>query len=418
MHESELILLLIQLAVLLFVGTLSGGIAGRLGLPKVAGELAGGVLLGPTVLGTLWPQGAALLFPANASVLLVRETIIKVGLLFFLLTAGLELNPVHLKTNGRGVLSASAFGIVIPFALGALLVLAFPGIPGAGGSNRMSLALFLGTALSISALPVIAKILLDLGLIRDRFGTLVMSAATVDDLVGWTLFSALLTSFNGGAVSLPLLGTKALILSAVAAAVLFFERPMHAFFLRCRAALDKDVLIPLVLVAALFGAALAQAAGMHAIFGAFLVGALISPGAARWDQLHSTVFRFVSHFFAPLYFVSIGLKVNFLLHFDFPLVAVVFVIACAGKIIGVTAGARLGGLEARESLALGFAMNARGAMEMILAALALEHGMIEEKLFVALVVMALVTSLMSGPAIRHLLIRRPDFAAKAEKTLL
>jgi len=409
MLESDLILLLIQLAALLCVGTIMGCLADKLGFPKVAGELVGGILLGPTVLGTLSPESMAFLFPASGPSFVAREGFVKIGLLFFLLFAGMELNRVHLKSNGRSVIWSSLFGIVIPFSLGWSFVMVFPVIAGAAGlANRQVPALFLGTALSISALPVIAKILMDLRLIRDRFGTLVMSAATIDDLVGWTLFSALLSHFRGGIFSWQVLGLKSLALFAVVAVVIFLERPVQAFFARCRTTLHQNVLISFVLGLTLLGAAAAQAFGIHAVFGAFLVGALLAPGSEHWDELHSAISRFVSNFFAPLYFTSLGLKVNFAAHFDLKLVFAVLLIACVGKISGVMAGARLGGLPRNEALALGFAMNARGAMEIILASIALEHGMIHEAMFVALVIMALVTSIMSGPAIRSLLaVRTP-----------
>lgn len=409
MVESELIQLLIQLAVLLCVGTIMGCLADALGFPKVAGELVGGILLGPTVLGSLLPGSMAFLFPTAGPAFIAREGILKVGLLFFLLIAGLELNRLHLKTNGRSVVWSSVFGIVIPFACGWAFVMAFPAIAGAGDGerSRQVQALFMGTALSISALPVIAKILMDLRLIRDRFGTLVMSAATIDDLVGWTLFSALLSNFKGGVFSWSLLGLKAAGLFIAVALVLGLERPVQSFFARLRTSMHQSVLISFVLSLTLLGAVAAQAFGVHAVFGAFLIGALLAPGTEHWNELHSAIARFVTNFFAPLYFTSLGLKVNFAEHFDPLLVFGVLFIACVGKITGVTIGARFGGLPPHESLALGFAMNARGAMEIILATIALEHGMIHAELFVALVIMALVTSIMSGPAIRALLSIRP-----------
>jgi Kef-type K+ transport system membrane component KefB len=155
-------------------------------------------------------------------------------------------------------------------------------------------------------------------------------------------------------------------------------------------------------------AALAEVTGIHAVFGAFLAGAALSRGPGKRDEAHEMLYQFVMYFFAPLYFVSIGLRADFVASFDPVLVTVVLLVACAGKILGATLGARISGLPGRQSAAIGFAMNARGAMEMILATVARDAGLIDDRIFVALIVMALVTSVISGPAIDRLTAARPE----------
>lgn len=159
------------------------------------------------------------------------------------------------------------------------------------------------------------------------------------------------------------------------------------------------------LTLALLGAAFTEWIGIHAIFGSFIVGVAIGDSSHLHERTRETIGHFVSFIFAPVFFASIGLKLNFLIHFDFPLVVTVLTIACVCKLAGGTMGARWGGMPLREAWAVGFAMNSRGAMEIILGLLALEAGVIEQQLFVALVTMAIVTSMISGPAIR--LILRP-----------
>lgn len=408
MNFFDILILCAQITVLILTATILGKAAKLAGLPKVTGELSAGILLGPTFLGHFWPGFLTFFFPANASVVSVRSSIVHAGLLFFLLAAGMELKPEHLKKNARTVVFCALSGIVIPFALGWALAFHFPNLVGANASNQKFMAFFLGTALSISALPVIAKILIDLKLMQTRFGTMVMSAASLDDLTGWILFSALLTSFQGGSVSAVSILSKILILSSAAAAALLFGKFPGKIFSRCRNFIPENIFIALMMVLTLLTAKTAMTAGINDVFGAFIFGIFLSGGAHFWPKVFLKLHYYVSRFFAPLFFASIGLKINFALHFSPALFLSIFLIACIGKIAGVTAGGRLSGLKLRESLALAFAMNARGAMGMILAATALEYGMIQENLFTALVLMALGTSMISGPAIRALLLNGGD----------
>jgi Kef-type K+ transport system membrane component KefB len=162
--------------------------------------------------------------------------------------------------------------------------------------------------------------------------------------------------------------------------------------------------IGLITIIVLLAAALAEAIGIHAIFGAFFVGVALGRAFGEEDQhVREIIYQFAISFFAPLYFVSVGLRADFAAHFDLPLVLIVFAIACAGKIGGASLGAWLGGMPRREALAVGFGMNARGAMEMILASVALEYQVIDQRIFVALITMALTTSMLSGPVMQRLL---------------
>jgi len=174
-----------------------GQIMRALRQPAVLGELLGGILLGPTVLGALAPHAYVWLFPATGATTAGRDTMLKIGMLFFMFVAGLGVNPAYLQKRGRSVVGTSLLGIVLPCGLGFGTVLLLPALWGAPAQTHLLLfALFIGVALSISALPVIARILLDLDLIRDEIGVTVLAAATVDDLIGWSLFAMLLGSFG------------------------------------------------------------------------------------------------------------------------------------------------------------------------------------------------------------------------------
>jgi mannitol/fructose-specific phosphotransferase system IIA component (Ntr-type) len=264
----------------------------------------------------------------------------------------------------------------------------------------------MGVALSISALPVIAKTLLDLGLFKTDVGLLVMAAAMVDDLVGWLAFSVLLGPMQGGAIQvLSVARTLVLTIGFVTAALLVARPLLGGLIVRLQADLHAGPrrVLSLIVLLALFGASFTQWIGIHAVFGGFVVGVVVGDSPKLKERTRVIVHEFVTNIFAPVFFASLGLRADFVRSFDLRLCALVFVIATAAKVIGCTLGSRAGGLRWRPATAVGFGLNARGAMEIILALLALEAGLLKEQVFVALVVMALATSLVSGPMMKWLL---------------
>jgi K+:H+ antiporter len=393
---------LLQVAVLLAVGLFFGHGMRRFRLPAVVGELLGGVLLGPTLLGRAFPVAEAWLFPKSGPVAIARQGVMQLAVLAFLFVAGLEVNLRQVRQKRWTVLSTSLWGIALPFACGFLVVNGSPSfwrqpIP------PHQLALFMGAALSITALPVIARILLDLEMERTPFASIVLAAASLDDIAGWTLFATILSTVSSERPLLNRWTTVALVLLLTAFVITVgrkaIERIRPAVRLRSK---NPGTLIAGAGVLTILLAAVLEMLGVHALFGAFLAGLAMSTGLDVREPEHEIAHQFALGVLAPIYFVSIGLQADFLASFDLLMVMTVLGIACLGKIIGATAGAWIGRLPPREALAVGFAMNARGAVEIVLASLALQARLIDERLFVALVFMALVTSLMSGPAIRAL----------------
>lgn len=397
---------------MLLTAVICGQVVRRFHQPAILGELLGGILIGPTVFGTLAPGTSDALFPADRSLALARESLLRVGMLFFLFVAGLEVKLAHVNQRRRQVAVTSLLGLLVPMGLGIASVRLFPAVwgPGAGG-NGWAFSIFVGTALSISALPVIARILMDLGLIREELGIVVMTAAALDDVVGWTLFAIILNvaipmQAAAGASWDVMLANLALLIGFASVVLLlgrWLSRPaLH--WVRTHLSWPS-AFIGLTTVLMLGAAAVTESLGIHAVFGAYLVGIAfgqtLEPGEK--NEAHDVIFQFAVSFFAPLYFVSIGLRANFASDFDLPLVLLVLVIACVGKIGGASLGAWLGGMRSRAALAVGFAMNARGAMEIILASVALESGLIDRRVFVALVVMALATSALGGPVMKRLM---------------
>jgi Kef-type K+ transport system membrane component KefB/mannitol/fructose-specific phosphotransferase system IIA component (Ntr-type) len=405
MHEDDVLVFLLSLAVLLSTARLLGELSRRLGFPLVFGELASGILLGPTVLGRVWPGGQHWLFPGGApQTMLTGYTGVAVVLL--LVVAGLEVNLGIIRRRGRSALLTAIMGIAMPLAGGVLLGVLLPESDLVRPDHRTLFALFMGVALSISALPVIAKTLLDLGLFKTEVGLLVMSTAMINDLVGWLAFSVLLGPMQGGTVNvMSVLRTVGLTFGFVAVSLLL-GRPLLG---RLIAKLQADHhtgprrVLSLIILCALFGAAFTQWVGIHAVFGGFIVGVAVGDSPQLKERTRVIVHEFVTNIFAPVFFASLGLRADFVASFDLRLCVLVLLVASTAKIVGCTLGSRAGGMRWRPAAAVGFGLNARGAMEIILALLALEAGLLREQVFVALVVMALATSLMSGPTMKWML---------------
>jgi Kef-type K+ transport system membrane component KefB/mannitol/fructose-specific phosphotransferase system IIA component len=300
-------------------------------------------------------------------------------------------------------------GVVLPLASGVALGFLLPDSDLVDPTRRSTLALLLGVALSISALPVIAKTLLDLGLFKSDVGLLVMAAAMIDDLVGWLALSLLLGPVRGAGLDLSTFG-KTVGLAALLFAVLLLggRRLIDTLLLRLERSGTgaSGRVLSLVILLALFGAAATQAIGLHAVFGGFVVGVTVGGSTRVKERTRVAIEDFVLNVFAPVFFASIGLRVDFARAFDLRLCLLVLALATVPKLLGCAIGSRLGGLRWRQAIAVGFGMNARGAMGIILADLAREAGLLTDQLFVALVFMALATSLVSGPAMKQLLYRK------------
>jgi mannitol/fructose-specific phosphotransferase system IIA component (Ntr-type) len=269
--------------------------------------------------------------------------------------------------------------------------------------NPLVFPLFWGTALSISALPVIARVLMELNLFRTDMGMIVMPAAVVQDVLGWCVFAVVL-SMMGINQTFSIGETIAYTLAFSAFAIVVLRRAFDRVIPWISAHWDSPgAIIGIGVAVALIAAAFTEWIGIHGLFGAFFVGIALGDSRHLNERTRFAFHQFISYFFAPLFFASIGLQVDFGRHFDIVLVLTVLGIATFGKLAGSLVGCRLAGISRRDAIAIGFAMNARGAMEIILGLVALQYGILSEKPFVALVVMALFTSLASGPIIKRVL---------------
>ncbi|MDC0669872.1 cation:proton antiporter domain-containing protein [Nannocystis radixulma] len=403
-HHAVL-MLLIQIAVLLAMARFLGEIMRKLKQPPVVGELMAGVVLGPSVLGLVWPEAQHTLFPKDQHLADLLAAISWIGVLFLLICTGLETDLGLIKRRGKTALMISAGGILVPFATGFALGEMLPEAYLANPDARLVFSLFMAVAMSISAVPVIAKVLMDLKLIRRDIGQLILAAAMTDDTIGWILLAVVAGLAKTGVVDV------LTALKSIGGAVLFM---LFAFTLgaplisRIMATVDKRFggsgsQMSLVLAIAFATAALTHEMGIEAVLGAFTVGILAGQAPRFRHEVAHTLELVTASFLAPIFFASAGVKVDLMRLAD-PEVAtvgaIVLAIACFGKFVGCYLGAWVCGISHWERLALGSGMNARGAMEIIVATIGLSLGVLGVEMYSIVVMVAIATSLMAPPLLR------------------
>jgi len=396
--SREPVLIILEFAAILSTALIFGGMMKRLHQPAVVGEILGGIALGPTVFGTIAPAMQSRIFPAFGESAEVLRAAGSLGLIAFIFIAGLQVDLTSIKQRSRSAILTSISGIVLPFATGFGIVVLMPDIWGVSSEGLVIFALFMGTVLSISALPVIARILMDIDLLKTELGAMIITAATIDDMIGWLLFARILSSISSGSSA----GLNLGIISSFLGLAAFMIYLMNKNAAKLLFGL-KDELIEIIAVVVLAASILCEFIGANGIFGAFLAGVLLSQRFERREQILSRACYPVMGILASIYFVSIGLKTDFIANFDPKVVLLIFIVACIGKVVGASLGAKAGGASMRDSLAIGFGLNARGAMEIILASVALDCGLIDRRIFVALIVMALATTIVCGSMIQRLI---------------
>jgi len=396
---NDITIFLLSISVMLFVARATGELLRLIKQPLVIGEILAGIILGPTILGYFFPDIFNQLFIKSASSKIVLDGITTLSVVMLLLVSGIEVDLAILVKQGKTALWTSVMGILFPFTLGFTIAYLYPTLLGIQSENmRFVFALFVGTALSITALPVVARTLMDLNLFKTQIGYLIIASAMVNDLIGWIIFSIILGMVGSAAHSFSF-GTTLTLTFAFIILTLFIGRKIINYiipFIQNKISYPGGIL-NFVLILGFLAAAFTEFIGIHAIFGAFIIGIAIGDSVHLKESTKEIIEQFVTNIFAPLFFVSIGLRVDFIGNFDFGIVFVFLLLAFAGKVIGCGLGAYWGGMKKEESFVVGFGMNSRGAMEIVLGTLALQAGLIQEKVFVAVVIMALVTSMSSAP---------------------
>ncbi len=396
-----LVHVLMTLTAVITLGWILGKLLRLIGQPPVIGEVAAGILLGPSLLGRVWPAGASFLLPDSAASFL--GVIAQIGIILYMFLIGLEMNLGEFKGRAAATLTIAHASMAVPFVLGAALALVlFPRLASEDVSFT-SFALFIGVALSITAFPVLARILTDLRMHKTPLGTLALACAASNDAAAWCLLALAVgvakAQVGGG---LFVIGGTFVYL----AFMLLLVRPLAAHWLAQTgpAALTRGGLA-LVFVALLLSALTTEWIGLHAIFGAFVLGAVIPHDSVVARTLSGNFADFVTVLLLPAFFAFTGLRTEFGLVAGIEawlLCASIMVVATFGKFGGVYLAARAVGIDWRQSSALGVLMNTRGLMELIVLNVGLELRIISPTLFAMMVLMALVTTLATTPILRLL----------------
>lgn len=415
LSSDEVLSFLIIVSIILISARVLGELFRKFKQPAVIGEILAGIILGPSLLGTLSPQTFENIFLAQKGVpYKAFDGLANIGIILLMFIAGFEVDLKMIRKQGKQAASISLMGLVFPFALGFITVwfLYERIFENALHTNLVIPSMFFGTALSITALSVIAKILLDLDILRSKIGNLVLTAAMIDDFLGWILFSIIIQMMgkeeDGSFASVSMvLGFTVFILT-------IGRWIVDKILLIADKFLSAGGLITVAVSLCLLSAVYTEYLGVRGIFGAFLMGVAIGDSRFFPERLQNILHQFVVNIIAPLFFASIGLRVNFVTNFSFEVVGIILFIACFAKIIGAGIGSRMSGLSKNESYAVAFGMNARGSQEIVLGALALQAKIIDEPIFVGLVVMTMVTILMAGPLMRYYLSRHNKQVAAAQ----
>jgi Kef-type K+ transport system membrane component KefB len=411
---------LVAFIVLLLTARVLGEGARRLGQPSVIGEILAGVILGPSLLGWLIPSVNAQFFPPDDQSALLLQLVAQLGVILLLLLSGMETNLTIIRREARPAAVVAAGGILVPFLAGFLLALLLPPDLLGPAADRSGFGLFIATALAMSAIPVIVKILLDLDLLRRDVGQLILAVGMVTDSIGWFLL-ALVARFAAAdgqpvaALAVPLLGTLAFATLSFTIGGDLLRRSLAWVDHRLG---SEDGLLAVVFAVGLAGAALTLALGVEAFLGAFLVGVMLSRVSRVQRRVRPQLEGTALGIFAPFFFATAGLRVDLtsLLRPDLlGLTLIVVGVASLGKFVGVYFGARLAGRDHWLSVALGAGLNARGAVEIVVALIGLELGILSPTSYAMIVVMAIATSVSAPPFLRWALRHVPSPAEEERR---
>lgn len=396
---------LLALVVIIVAARVCGSICKYFQQPPVIGEVIAGILLGPSLLGLVWPEAMKFVLPPTVAPFL--SVIAQIGVILFMFLVGLELNTNQLRTRTHATVAISHASILVPFLLGTLLALWLYPQFATSGVSFTAFALFIGISLSVTAFPVLARILTDRGMHKSQLGIVALTCAAVDDVTAWCLLafviavakaqvsSAVLTFFLTGIyLGLMLLVARPLVAKAVRAMEIHQKVSQNS--------------IAVVAVGLLLSALATEVIGIHAIFGAFLLGVIIPHDSRLAQELTHKIEDLVVVLFLPAFFAFTGMRTQIgLVHgaWEWMVCGVILLAACLGKFGGTFFAARVTGLGNRDSAALGILMNTRGLMELIVLNIGLDLGILSHTLFAMFVLMAVITTFATTP-ILHLLTRK------------
>jgi len=413
----NLFLLVLQVAVVLASCRVAGALFRKIHQPRVVGEMFAGIMLGPSFFGWIAPHFSAYLFPANSLGFL--NALAQIGVIVFMFLVGLNINPGELKKEGHAAVLASHVSITAPFVLAAVLALYLYPRLSDDSVAFSSFALFMGAAMSITAFPVLARILAERRMLRSRLGTVAIACAAVDDVTGWCILAYIVVLIRVEQSTTSIWITLGGILVFALVMIFGVQRVLKGIFLN---AYDKwghlsENRMAFMMFLVLASALCTERLGIHLLFGAFLMGAIMpkEPKFVRYvlDRFETITVTLL----LPLFFAFTGLRTNIGLVKGpemWMYCALIILVATAGKLGGSTLAASLSGMPLRESASLGILMNTRGLMELVILNIGLDIKVISPALFSMMVMMALVTTFMTSPLL-HMICPREVLEGAGEK---
>jgi Kef-type K+ transport system membrane component KefB/nucleotide-binding universal stress UspA family protein len=415
------VIFLTQLITLMVVGRLLGELMNRIGQPSVMGMLLGGIMLGPSVLGVLWPDLQHAVFPSAPEQKAMLDGVSQFGILLLLLLTGMETDLRLVRTVGRAALSISVTGVAVPFICGFILGQLLPDSLLPHPDHRLLTSLFLGTALSISSIKIVAAIVREMGFTRRNLGQIIVASAICEDSIGWVIIAIIFGLAQAGTIDLVSVAKSVLGTAVFLIASFTVGRRIVYFLIRwTNDNFESD--FPVVTTILVIMGAMALTThfiGVHTVLGAFVAGVLIGESPILSKHIDEQLRGLILAFFMPVFFGIAGLSADLtVLKQPALLLMTIGVIAIAsfGKFAGAFIGGEIGGLTRREAFALACGMNARGSTEVIIATIGLSMGALSQDLFTMIVTMAVATTMAMPPMLRWALRRVP--MRKAEKQRL
>ncbi len=414
MSENHLIVFLFQILLILGAARFIGEVFNLKGLPALSAEILVGVLLGPTVLGHLAPQAHAFIFPDNGINPDMLQTMAWLGAFFLLLEIGLEVDFTSAWRHRSKALIIALVDMVVPLTIGftASYFLLAGYLP--QGQSLVAFSLFMAMVVTICAMPVAARALYDLNMSKTDLGFLILSALSVNDVVGWLLFAVVFGFIfsSGQAAVLPLVLTFAAATVFMGVCMVYggrFSDAMIWIFKRLRFP-EPGASLTYIFLLGVLCAVIMHQFGMHPMLGFFVAGIMAGSSKGLSEKSRSTISQMVYAIFIPIFFVHIGLRLDFSKHFDFLLVIVLTVLCIGARYIGAWLGARLAQVERDNCNVVAIAHTPGGLMEIVMGLLALEYGLINDTLFIGIVVSALISAMVMGPWLNLALNRRREFS--------
>lgn len=405
-------LLVAQIVLLIAVGRGLGEIMQRIGQPSVIGELLAGILLGPSLFGWIWPEAQHAIFPRTPEQKAMIDGIAQLGILLLLLLTGMETDLKLVRRIGKAAIAISIAGIVVPFACGFVLGEFLPDALLPNPQARVVASLFMGTALSISSVKIVAVVVREMNFMRRNVGQIIVATAVIDDTIGWVIIAVIFSLASQGRLDIAAVAKA--VLGTLAFLAVSFTIGRRLVFQLIRWANDNLVgtapVITVILLLMGVMALITHLIGVHTVLGAFVAGILVGESPILTKQIDERLRGLISSFFMPVFFGLAGLSADLSVLRDpdlLMLTGLLVVIASVGKFGGAFVGGTLGGLTYRESLALASGMNARGSTEVIIATIGLSIGVLSQNLFTMIVTMAIVTTMAMPPMLRAALAKLP-----------